>query len=88
MNDKRPVKPKNLKIIDYQGIYYATFDGEKIWELDRLVSRLIMECDGTKTFNDIAEKVSRKSGLSIEEVKAGLKPIFDELEKAKFIEWV
>ena len=66
----------------------ATFDGEKLWELDRVIHKLIQECDGTKTFDDIAKKVSRKSGLNIEDVKIGLKEIFEELEKAKFVEFV
>jgi len=88
MNDKRPLKSKNLKVIDHLGILYATFDGEKMWELDRIIYKLLQECDGTKTFDDIAKKVSRKSGLGIEEVKIGLKEIFDELKKAKFIEFL
>ncbi len=88
MNEKKPVKARNLKIIDYKGIHYATFDGEKMWEMDRLISRLIMEFDGVKTFDDIAKKISKKSGLNLDEVKEGLKPIFDELEKKKFIEWI
>jgi len=88
MNEKRPLKSKNLKVIDYMGILYATFDGERMWELDRVIYKLLEECDGTKTFDDIAKKVSRKSGLGIEEVKIGLKEIFDELKNAKFIEFV
>ena len=88
MNGKRPIKSKNLKVIDHLGILYATFDGEKLWELDKVIYKLIQECDGTKTFDDIAQKVSRKSGLNIEDVKIGLKEIFEELEKAKFVEFV
>ena len=88
MNGKRPIKSKNLKVIDHLGILYATFDGDKLWELDRVIYKLIEECDGTKTFDDIAQKVSRKSGLKIEDVKIGLKEIFEELEKAKFIEFI
>ena len=88
MNEKRPLKSKNLKVIDHLGILYATFNGEKLWELDKIIYKLLQECDGTKTFDDIAQKVSRKSGLDIGEVKIGLKEIFEELEKAKFIEFV
>ena len=88
MNDKKPIKSKNLKVIDYMGILYATFDGERMWELDRVIYKLLEECDGTKSFDDIARKVSRKSGLDIKEVKVGLREIFEELEKAKFIEFV
>ncbi len=88
MNEKRPLKAKNLKIIDYMGRLYATIDGEKMWEMDRLIYKLLAECNGKKTFNDIARMISKKSGLDLEEIKIGLKGIFNELEKKKFIDYV
>lgn len=88
MDEKIPIKSKNLKIIDYKGILYATLDGEKIWEMDNLIYKLLQECDGNKTFEDIARMISKKSGLNVEDIKIGLKEIFDELERAKFIEYV
>ena len=88
MNEKRPIKAKNLKIIDHMGTLYATFDGEKIWEMDKLIYKLLKECDGKKTFDDIARMISKKSGLDLEEIKIGLKGIFNELEKRRFIDYL
>lgn len=88
MDEERPIKAKNLKIIDQMGTLYATFDGEKIWKMDKLIYKLLNECDGKKTFNDIARMISRKSGIDIEDIKIGLKGLFNDLEKRRFIEYV
>jgi len=85
MNDKKPTKAKNLKIIDHMGTYYATFDGSKIWKVEKWLFKLIMMCDGKKTFNEIAEKIAKISGFSAEEIQVGLKPVFEELEKQGFV---
>jgi len=88
MNDKKPVKAKNLKVIDQLGTLYATFDGSAIWKIDKIAFGLLRMCDGKKTFNQISEEVATKSNLKAEDVKNAIKPIFDELTKMKFIEWV
>ena len=86
--DRRPKKAEGLKIIDYIGIKYATFNGEKLWEIEKVIAKLIEECDGEKTFLDIAKKVSDKSGIGLDEIGMGLEKLFRELESAGFIEFV
>jgi hypothetical protein len=85
---KKPTKTEELKIINYMNSKYATFDGKKIWEIDDIMIKLLEDCDGEKTFMDIVEKVSQKSGISTEELKIGLKKLFKELENMGFIKLV
>ena len=80
MNDKKLMKAKNLKIIDHLGTYYATFDGSKMWKVEKWIYRLLMMCDGKRNFDQLAEEISRISEFPIEEIKIGLKPILNELE--------
>lgn len=87
MNETRPLKAKNLKIIDYLDTYYATFDGTKMWKIEKWLFKLLMMCNGKKTFDQIAEEIARMSGFSTEEIKVGLKPVFEELERAGFISY-
>lgn len=88
MDEKKPLKVKNLKIIDHLGTYYATFDGTKMWKVENWIFKLLMMCDGKKTFDRIAEEIGNKSGYSVEEIRTGLKPIFKELEESGFIAYV
>ncbi|MEM5869901.1 MAG: PqqD family protein [Candidatus Aenigmatarchaeota archaeon] len=88
MDEKKLLKAKNLKIIDHLGTYYATFDGSKMWKLEKWVSKLLMMCDGKKTFDQIAEEVAKLAGVPKEEVKIALKDVIEELEKAGFIVYV
>ncbi|MEM3393689.1 MAG: hypothetical protein QXY79_01415 [Candidatus Methanomethylicia archaeon] len=88
MEEKRLLKAKNLKIIDHLGTYYATFDGSKMWKMEKWLVRLIMMCDGKKTFDQIAEEVAKLSGISKEEVKIGLTPVLEELEREGFIVYI
>ena len=86
--NKRPLKSKKLKIIDYLGTYYATFDGSRNWKVEKWLFRLLRMCDGKKTFDQIAEHISRIAEVPIEHVRQNLKEIFDELEKEKFISYI
>jgi hypothetical protein len=88
MNDKKPLKTKNLKVIDHKGTLYATFDGSAIWKIDKIAFGLLRLCDGEKTFDQIIQEVSKKSNLKPEDVRSAVKPIFDDLTKMKFIKWV
>lgn len=85
---KKPLKSGRLKIIDYLGTYYATLDGTRYWKVEKWLFRLLMMCDGKKTLDQIAEEISKISGYSLEDVKIGLKPIMEELEREKFIVYV
>jgi len=86
--NKRPLKSKKLKIIDYLGTYYATFDGTSTWKVEKWLFNLIRLCDGKKTFEQIAEHISRLAEVSIEDSRRNLKEILDELERERFISYV
>lgn len=88
MEEKKPLKAKNLKIIDHLGTYYATFDGSKMWKIEKWLFRLLMMCDGKKTFDQIAEEIAKIAGITTEEVKAGLTPVLEELEREGLIVYV
>jgi hypothetical protein len=42
-------------------------------------------CNGEKTFDQIADEISKLSEFPVEDIKIGLKPIFEDLEKEGFI---
>jgi hypothetical protein len=88
MEEKKPLKAKNLKIIDHLGTLYATFDGVRYWKIEKWLFRLLMMCDGKRTVDQIAEEISKISGYSVDDVKIGLRPILEELEREKFIVYV
>jgi hypothetical protein len=88
MEEKKPLKARNLKVIDHLGTYYATFDGSKMWKIEKWVFKLLMMCDGKKTFDQIAEDVAKIAGVPTEEVKTALIPVLQELEREGFIVYV
>jgi len=88
MDEKKPLKAKSLKIIDQKGTLFATFDGSKFWRIEKHIYKLLMECDGKKTFDEIAHKIASISGFKVEDIKVGLKPMFDEFERNGFITYV
>jgi hypothetical protein len=48
LDKKKPMKAKNLKIIDYKGTLFATFDGSAIWKIDRVAFNILKMCNGKK----------------------------------------
>ncbi len=88
MNEKRPLKVKNLKIIDHLGTLYATFNGSTIWEVDKVAYAVMKMCDGTRTLDQISEEIAKKTNLDVNDVKVTLNDIFKEMEKLKFIDYV
>jgi hypothetical protein len=89
MEDNRiPLKSKDLKVISYINTLYATFDGSKLWEIDKTSYAVLRMCDGTKTVDQIAKEIAKKIDMKVEDVKPTLKDILDELEKNKFIRYV
>lgn len=85
---KKPLKAKNLKIIDHLGTLYATFDGIKYWKLEKYIYLLLQECDGTKTLEEFADKIVKKSGVDRESILLGIRPIFEEFERVGFITYM
>ncbi|HDJ96801.1 MAG TPA: PqqD family peptide modification chaperone [Candidatus Aenigmarchaeota archaeon] len=85
LENKKPLLAKNLKIIEYVGILYATFDGERIWEIDRGTYAVMRMCDGKKTVKEIAKEIAEKIDSTVEDVLPTLERILTDLEKHKFI---
>jgi hypothetical protein len=88
MDLRRPLKAKNLKVIDYISRLYATFDGNSLWEIDKTSFEVLKMCDGKKTVDEIAEIISKKIDMKVEDVMPTLLDILKELENLKFIEYV
>ena len=88
MDLRRPLRAKNLKVIDYIGRLYATFDGSSLWEMDKTSFEVMKMCDGTRTVDEIARIIANKIEMNAEEVKPTLLDILKELEDRKFIEYV
>lgn len=85
---KKPLKASNLKVIEYIGGLYATFDGERYWRLEKWAWEILKLCDGKKSVAEIARIIAEDVQMSFEETIKGLKPILEEFEKAGFIKYV
>ena len=88
MDERRPLKTKNLKIIDYINTLYATFDGSSMWEIDKSSFGVLKMCDGTRTVDKIAKDIAKKINMNVDDIKVTLNDILNELEKLKFITYV
>ncbi len=88
MNGNKPMKVKGLKIIDYIGTLYGTIDGNSIWEIDKVAYGILNMCDGTKTIDEIIQKVAELTRLNPEDLKATIQDIINEMERLKFIEYI
>ena len=88
MDERKPLKAKNLKVIDYINKLYATFDGSSLWEIDKSTFSVLKMCDGTKTMDQIAEEIARKIDMKVEDVMPTLIDILREMENLKFIDYI
>jgi len=88
MDERRPLKAKDLKVIDYINTLYATLDGSSMWEIDRSSFGVLRMCDGKRTVDNIAKEIAKKIKMNVDEVMVTLKDILDELEERKFITYV
>ncbi len=88
MDKKRPLKAKGLKVIDHIGTLYATFNGSTMWEVDKVAYAIMKMCNGTKTVNQIAQDIAKKTNLDVKDVKITLMDILKEMDKLKFITYV
>jgi len=88
LEEKKPLKVKDLKIIDHIGTFYASILGKGIWRMDDSAYVVIKLCDGTKTIDKISEIIAEKTKLAFDDVKMTVRNIIDELERLKFIEYV
>lgn len=84
----KPVKAKNLKVIDHLGTLYATFNGSSMWKLDKVAFGILRMCDGKRTVEDIIDELAKRISHKPEDVKPVVEEILNELTKMKFIEWV
>jgi len=83
---KKPLKSKNLKVIDHVGVLYGTVDNERLWEIDKVAWEILKICDGTKTVDQIIWMMSKRFEVDMEEVKPIVIAIVNELERIKFVE--
>ena len=88
MDERRPLKAKNLKVINYINTLYATFDGSSLWEIDKSSFEVLKMCDGTRTVDQIAREIAKKIDMNVEDVMPTLLDILREMENLKFIEYV
>ena len=88
MDERKPLKTMNLKIIDYINTLYATLDGSSMYEIDKSSYGVLKMCDGTKTVDEIAKEIAKKIKMNVDDVKVTLKDILNELETLKFIKYV
>ena len=88
MDGRRPLKAKNLKVIDYINTLYATLDGSSMWQIDKSSFAVLKLCDGKKTIDDIAKEIAKKIKMNVDTVKVTLNEILNELEERKFITYV
>ena len=84
----KPIKAKNLKVIDHLGTLYATFDGSSMWKLDKVAFGISRMFDGKRTVEDIVDELAKRISHKPEDVKPVVEEILNELTKMKFIEWV
>jgi len=88
MDERRPLKAKHLKVIDYINTLYATLDGSSMWEVDKSSFGVLQMCDGTRTVDKIAKEIAKKIKMNFDDVMVTLKEILNELEERKFITYV
>ena len=88
MNERRPLKAKNLKVIDYINTLYATLDGSSMWEIDKSSFGVLKMCNGNRTVDEIAKEIAKKIKMNVDHVKVTLIEILNELEERKFIKYV
>ncbi len=88
MDEKRPLKAKHLKVIDYINTLYATLDGNSMWEIDKSSFGVLKMCDGKRTIDDIAKEIAKQIKMNVDQVKVTLREILNELEERRFITYV
>lgn len=88
MKKEKPLKSKRLKVIDYKGILYATFNGSAIWKIDKVAFGILRSCNGKKTLDQIIRNISRRIDHKPKDVKPVIENILKELTKMDFVEWV
>lgn len=88
MDERRPLKSKHLKVIDYINTLYATLDGSSMWEIDKSSFGVLQMCDGERTVDKIAKEIAKKIKMDVNHVMVTLKEILNELEQRKFITYV
>jgi len=88
MDERRPLKAKNLKVIDYINTLYATLDGSSMWEIDKSSFGVLQMCDGKRTIDEIAKEIAKKIKMDVDQVKVTLKEILNELEECGLISYI
>lgn len=84
----RPKKSEKLKIIQFMNEYFATFDGSKLWRIEKWVAELLKLCDGKKTFNALTKELASLTGIEERKMREGLLKILNELREKGFVEYL
>jgi hypothetical protein len=87
MENQKPMKAKNLKVIDHIGTLYATFDGTTVWKIDKVAFGILKMCDGNKTVDDIVSDISKMALVKPEELKPVIEEMLKDFESKRFIDW-
>ena len=88
--EKKPLKVKNLKLIDYSNRTYAIFglDMSTVYRIDNVGAGVLIMCDGKKTIGQISDEIARRTKLELEAVRPIVKNILDEMEKLGFVQFI
>ena len=88
MDERMPLKSKNLKVINYINTLYATIDGNSLWQIDKSTFAVLNMCDGKMTVDQIAVEIAKKIDMKVEDVMPTLLDILKDMERLKFIEYM
>ena len=88
MDERRPLKAGNLKVIDYINTLYASLDGNTLWEIDKSSHGVLQMCDGKRTVDQIAKIIAKKIKMDVNRIKPTLNEILNELKERRFIKFV
>ena len=86
--ERKPLKARNLKVIDHLGTLYATFGDFPLWKIDNVSFGVLKLCDGERTVGQISEELASIINRSPEDVRPTIEEILNDLYKMKFIEWI
>jgi len=85
---KKPIKARNLKVIDHLGTFYTTVDGSSIWKIDKAAFAVLKMCDGKRTVDEMAGELARRIDYEQEDVRPVVEKVLQELTEMRFVEWI
>jgi hypothetical protein len=86
--ERKPLKARNLQVIDHLGTLYATFGDFPLWKMDNVSFGVWKLCDGERNIDQIVQELAGRINRTPEDVRPTVEEILSELYKMKFIEWI